>query len=151
MQNEETSSRDGDVIGTNNQLLRLVPSSELKRLLSISEQVQLAAGQVLNQWRLPMNHLYFMESGLVSVSAKVATDRFVEVWFVGSEGVVGAPLVLAEDETPPYRRIVQVDGSAWRVAIPDFKRILQNELPILRKTLMRYLYVVLLQTSQCGA
>lgn len=136
---------------TNNQLLRFLPPGELKRLLSISEKVQLHAGQVLHHWRLPMSHVYFLEHGLVSVSAKVASDRFVEVWFVGAEGLVGAPLMLTDDQLPPYRRVVQVDGSAWRVSIPDFKRLLANELPVLRKVLMRYLYVVLLQTSQSGA
>lgn len=98
-----------------------------------------------------MTHVYFLESGLVSVAAKVDTNRFVEVWFIGSEGMVGAPLMLTEDIEPPHRRVVQVDGAAWRVSVADFKTLQPDELPGLHKALLRYLYVVLLQTSQAGA
>lgn len=139
------------VTATKNQLLRLLPPTELKRLLSISEKVSLRSGQVLHHWRLPMTHAYFLESGLVSVSAKVDTNRFVEVWFIGPEGLVGAPLMLTEDIEPPHRRVVQVDGTAWRMPVAEFKTLLLDELPTLHKALLRYLYVVLLQTSQSGA
>lgn len=134
----------------NNQILRLLSPSELDRVISFAERVSLRPRQVLQHWRLPMEHVYFVESGLVSVSAKIASERFVEVWFIGLEGVVGAPLVLTDDIEPPHRRVVQVEGEAWRISVRDFKLLL-DELPTLRDAVMRYLYVVLLQTSQTGA
>jgi CRP-like cAMP-binding protein len=134
-----------------NRLLHLIPDLERTRLLSISEETDLHPRQILHHWRLPMDNVYFIESGLVSVSAKVSEDRFVEVWLIGSEGMVGAPLVLAEeDREPPHRRVVQVGGKAWRV---DAKRFCETmrELPVLRSVVLHYLNVVLLQTSQSGA
>jgi hypothetical protein len=64
-----------------------------------------------------MQSVYFLESGMVSVSAKVEENRFVAAWLVGSEGMIGAPLVLAgEDRQPVHRRIAQVGGTALRLA-----------------------------------
>ena len=85
-----------------NRLLRCIPDGELTLLRSIATEVELKPRQVLHHWRLPMDHVYFVERGLISVSAKVEANRFVEAWLVGSEGMIGAPCVLApEDPTPP--------------------------------------------------
>jgi len=97
-----------------------------------------------------MEHVYFVEHGLVSVSARVEQDRFIEAWLIGSEGMIGAPLVLTEiDQSPPHRRVVQVGGTAIRLSAPEFLSMMPT-LPSLRKALLRYVDVVLLQTSQSG-
>jgi CRP-like cAMP-binding protein len=137
--------------GVRNRLLSLVPAVERNRLLSISTEVEIRPRQILHHWRLPMDYVYFIESGLVSVSAKVEPDQFLEVWLIGSEGLVGAPLVLAEeDRQPPHRRVVQVGGKAIRLSAREFTSII-GELPVLHSVILRYLNVVLLQTSQSGA
>lgn len=81
-----------------NSLLRLIPNDELLRVMDVCERVRLAPRQVLHHYMLPMEHVYFVESGLVSVAAKVGREKFVEVWLIGSEGLVGAPVVLAARE-----------------------------------------------------
>ena len=94
---------------TRNRLLQLIPRNELASLLSISEEVPIQPRQILHHWRLPMDHVYFIEQGLVSVSARIGENRFVEAWLIGSEGMIGAPLLLTEEEnaSPP-------SGSAGR-------------------------------------
>ena len=135
---------------TRNGLLQLIPRNELASLLSISEEVPIQPRQILHHWRLPMDHVYFIEQGLVSVSARIGENRFVEAWLIGSEGMIGAPLLLTEeDQTPPHRRVVQVGGTAKRISAHEFLAVLP-ELPGLRKVLLQYLDVVLLQTSQSG-
>jgi CRP-like cAMP-binding protein len=135
---------------TRNRLLQLIPRNELATLLSISEEVPIQPRQILHHWRLPMDHVYFIEQGLVSVSARISENRFIEAWLIGSEGMIGAPLVLTEaDQTPPHRRVVQVGGTARRISAHEFLAVLP-ELPRLRKLLLQYLDVVLLQTSQSG-
>src|SRR4051812_21180229 len=134
-----------------NRLLRLVPEAERHHLLTRCERVELRPRQVLQHWRLPMPSVYFIESGMVSVSAKVKENRFVAAWLVGSEGMIGAPLVLAgEDRQPAHRRVVQVGGTALRLSAEDFVRILPKT-PVLRAVVLRYVSVVLLQASQSGA
>jgi CRP-like cAMP-binding protein len=134
----------------NNKLLQLIPADELDRLTSFAERVELRPGQVLHQFRLPMEYVYFIESGLVSVAAKVARDRFVEAWLIGSEGLVGAPAVLAAGIIPLHRRTVQVGGKALRIRTAEFCEHI-GDLPELRRAVDRYLSVVLSQTSQSGA
>jgi CRP-like cAMP-binding protein len=134
-----------------NRLLRLLPEEEKARLLSIAETIELRPRQVLHHWRLPMDNVYFVETGLVSVSAKVGANRFVAAWLIGSEGMIGATLVLAEDDRkPPHRRVVQVGGSAILVPAQQFLSMLP-ETPVLRSVILRYVSVVLSQTSQSGA
>ena len=95
-----------------NKLLRLIPDDELFRLLDVCDRVRLAPRQVLHHYMLPMEHVYFVESGLVSVAARVSREKFVEVWLIGSErGLVGAPVVLAAKASLPlHRRTVSGDG-----------------------------------------
>ena len=134
-----------------NRLLRCIPDREFTLLRSIAAEVELKPRQVLHHWRLPMDQVYFVERGLVSVSAKVEANRFVEAWLVGSEGMIGAPCVLApEDPTPPHRRIVQVAGTALRIPAQTFVAAL-DDLTVLRSVILRYINLVLFQTSQIGA
>lgn len=137
--------------GVRNRLLRCIPDAEMALLSSIGTEVELKSRQVLHHWRLPMEHVYFVSSGLVSVSVKVEAGRFVEAWLVGSEGMIGAPSVLAPDDPmPPHRRVVQVGGTALRIPTSGFIRAL-DELVVLRRIILRYINVVLFQTSQVGA
>jgi CRP-like cAMP-binding protein len=134
-----------------NKLLCEMPQDELEVLLQIAEKVKIRPRQVLHHWRLPMEYVYFIERGLVSVSARVNDDDFVEAWLVGSEGMVGSPLVLTDDQQfPPHRRIVQIGGEALRIPAREFQAILP-ELPCARRLLQRYVQMVLFQASQFGA
>ena len=83
-----------------------------------------------------MEYVYFIESGLVSVAARVGCEQFVEVWLIGSEGLVGAPVLLAARSAPLHRRTVQVGGEALRIKTDDFSRIL-GDLPHLRSVVER--------------
>jgi CRP-like cAMP-binding protein len=141
-----TSSPDG----TPNRLLLAIPADELTQVFSISERVWLHAHQILHDYMVPIDHVYFVERGLVSVAAKVGHEKFVEVWLVGSEGMVGAPVVLGAAIEPKHRRTVQVDGQALRIRTDEFRKAMED-LPAFRKTLYAYLNVVLLQASQSGA
>jgi CRP-like cAMP-binding protein len=136
--------------GTQNRLLRAIPADELMQIFSISERVRLRTHQILHDYMVPIDHVYFVESGLVSVAAKVGHDKFVEVWLVGSEGMVGAPVVLGAATEPKHRRTVQVDGQALRIGTHEFRKAMES-LPAFRKTLYAYLNVVLLRASQSGA
>ena len=138
------------VMEVRNNLLRLIPAEELTRVVEVCERIQLRPHQILHHYKLPMEYVYFVESGLVSVAARVGRDKFVEVWLIGSEGLVGAPVLLAAKAVPLHRRTVQVGGEALRIRTRDFSKILED-LPHLRSIVERYLAVVLVQTSQSGA
>jgi CRP-like cAMP-binding protein len=134
---------------TRNRLLGRLPENEMVRLTPLFERVELAPRQILHHWNLPMDHVYFVESGLVSVMAKTSDGDWGEVWLIGSDGMTGIPIVLG-DIHPPHRRVVQIGGSALRISTQAFRHSLEGSEP-LRGILLNYVQVVLLQTSQSGA
>jgi CRP-like cAMP-binding protein len=114
------------------------------------QPVELKPRQILHHWGTPMEQVYFIERGLVSVTTRISRDSAVEVWLIGCEGMTGVPVVLGGDFAPPHRRIVQVGGSALRLASSDLHRAM-DESAALREMLLRYAQVILLQASQVGA
>jgi len=133
-----------------NRLLASLSPPERERLWPHLERVTLKPRQVLHHWGTPMTQVYFVEHGLVSVTAHLDRTAAVEVWLIGREGMTGVPVVLGGDAAPPHRRVVQVGGSAWRIAADDLRRLM-SESAALRAALLRYAQVILLQTSQLGA
>ncbi len=133
-----------------NRLLQRLPTPELERLIACVEHVALKPRQILHHWEMPMRDAYFVEHGLVSVSVKISRERAVEGWLIGSEGVVGLPVLFGDHARAPFRRVVQVGGCAWRISAEDLARCIR-ELDTLRALLQRYAMFVLSQTSQWGA
>jgi CRP-like cAMP-binding protein len=133
-----------------NRLLRKLPPGELQRLMARAERIELHPRQILHHWNMPMRDVYFVEQGLVSVSVKISREQAVEGWLIGSEGMTGIPVLLGDHENPPYRRVVQVGGSALRLAADDLQAAVR-ELQTVRALLLRYAQFVLCQSSQWGA
>jgi CRP-like cAMP-binding protein len=132
-----------------NRLLDQLPEKEMAWLVPLFERVEITSRQVLHHWNLPMEYVYFVEHGLVSVMAKISDQDWVEVWLIGSDGTTGIPIILGETH-PPHRRVVQIGGSALRISAHAFRRLLQASEP-LQDIMLKYAEVVLLQTSQSGA
>ncbi len=133
-----------------NRLLRLLPPDELEHVLLLAEEVPLAKRQVLHRYGVRMQHVYFIESGLVSVGAKVGPQEFVEVWLIGSEGLAGIHHALTANAQPMHRRIVQVAGTANRLRVDRFQQAIAS-LPTFRSVVHAYIASVLIQTAQSGA
>jgi CRP-like cAMP-binding protein len=140
----------GGGLDDQNRVLSILPIPERVRVLSFAERVCIQRRQVLHHYQLSMDHIYFIEQGLVSVAAKVGDEKFVEVWLVGSDGIVGAPLILEGGSKSLYRCTVLVGGHARRIPVSELRRLLA-ELPALRALLNRYLAAVLAQASQTSA
>ncbi|WP_441999883.1 Crp/Fnr family transcriptional regulator [Microvirga sp. 2TAF3] len=94
-----------------------------------------------------MEYVYFIEEGLVSVSAKAAPDKWVEVWLIGSEGMTGLPILLQDTDAPPLRRTVLVGGYAYRMTRTAFRNLVDASAPLAR-IMLRYTEFILLQASQ---
>ena len=77
-----------------NRLLLALPSSNLKRLMPELEQIHCQRGQVLMDADSPLDHIFFPDSGVVSVVAVYADGTIIEMATIGREGCTGVQAVL---------------------------------------------------------
>src|SRR4051794_35727896 len=99
---------------TGNALLDRLAADELDRLLPHCEEVSLAQHQVLNRPGEAIDHVYFVLTGIVSLVASLDEGAMVEVGIIGSEGMVGTP-VLLDSPTASIEAFVQIAGTALKI------------------------------------
>ena len=140
---------DETVTLTRNLLLRSLPHQDLERLYPLLQKVSLTPRRVLQHAGVPIEHLYFIEEGLVSVLAKTDERNAVEVWLIGREGAVGSTVALGI-KTSMLSHFVQIGGSALKIGVQDLDRAM-SENSRLRAALHDYLHATLMQSSQSAA
>ena len=131
-----------------NAILRCLPEEEFAQLHPLLELVSLKPRRVLHFPNVQTEYVYFIESGLVSVLANAGHGKDVEVWLIGPEGIAGFPVILGEVSSP-HRRVVQVEGEAYRIRADDLVAAVAK-LNTLRRVLLKYVQAVIIQTSQLG-
>jgi CRP-like cAMP-binding protein len=134
---------------TESRLVSMLQHRLGERLSSCLDRVLLPRGRVLHHANTPIQHVYFVETGLVSVMANTGSGSAIEVWLIGPEGMAGVPVIFGEAASA-HRRIVHVDGQALRMKTADFRRLM-DDAPEFRSVMLSYAYLVLFQTSQTGA
>jgi CRP-like cAMP-binding protein len=129
-----------------NLLLAALPPAARLRLTADRAPVDLALSEILSEAGERIRHVYFPTDGFISLITPVRGRGQLEIGLVGSEGMLGVPLLLGVDVSP-LRAMVQGAGHAWRVDAAT----LEQELALnagLRAALNRYLYVFLAQLMQ---
>jgi CRP-like cAMP-binding protein len=137
-------------IPTDNQLFAALPAAARKRLTDGNPPVDLAFSEVLSEAGSRIRDVYFPIDGFISLITPAKGRGQLEIGLVGSEGMLGVPLLLGVDDSP-LRAMVQGPGRAWRVDGATLKRELASN-PEVRAILSRYLYVFLsqlMQTATC--
>jgi len=99
---------------TQNRLLAALPSRDYRRLARHLEPVSLPLRQVLYEPGDPIRHVYFPESGVISLLTVVDPSKAAEVAVIGNEGVVGASTTLGINSSH-VRALVQGTGTALRI------------------------------------
>jgi len=123
-----------------------VASEDFTRLQSHLEPVDLLNQQTLIKPNVRTEHLYFVESGIASITAESANGR-VEVGMIGREGLVGATPVLLGSDRVPHDHFVQMAGTALRIRAEVVSTAV-DESPTLRKLLLRYVQTEMVQVRQ---
>ena len=100
-------------------------------------------GQVLMDADSPLDHIYFPESGVVSVVAVYADGTIIEMATIGREGCTGVQAVLGAKQSS-VRLLVQIPGSAARMSRPAFARAM-GSMPSFRSIMYAYLHAFLEQ------
>lgn len=132
-----------------NRLLASLPRSERGRITKHCEPVNLIFGTILCDTNEPVRHVYFPVEGFISLVTTLNGHQPLEMGMIGNEGMLGATLAL-DINVAPLRGLVQGTGSALQMSATDFRRELRNA-PHMRRTLHRYIYVVMAQLSQMAA
>lgn len=134
-----------------NRLLTALPADALARVLPRLTPVDLPLRATLCAAEAPIEQVYFPEAGMVSLVAELEEGTRQEVGIVGREGMVGTPLVFGV-ETAFTEMMVQLPGSALRMAAPAFRREL-DESPPFRALMLCYCEAAnsqIAQTAVCN-
>src|SRR5580704_2014835 len=129
-----------------NRLLSMLPEKDLNRLLPHLESVDLSDLTVLHQAHKPITYAHFPNDAVVSLIALTERGSTAEVGMVSNEGLVGISGLLGPN-TNPYRAIVQVPGTAWRIKL----KVLRAEFrasPAIQDIVHKYLHALLTQIAQ---
>src|ERR1700726_1491150 len=106
-----------------NRLLLALPSRDLKRLMPGLEQISCQRGQVLMDADSPLDHVFFPDSGVVSVVAVYLDGSIIEMATIGREGCTDVQAIFGA-RTSSVRLLVQIPGSAARMSRAAFTRVM---------------------------
>jgi CRP-like cAMP-binding protein len=129
-----------------NRLLTLLSKVDFALLAPNLEPIQLGLYAVVVAANAPIQHAYFLDSGIVSVVASRSDGRSIEVGIYGRDGWGGFPLLLGSEQSP-HDQYIQRPGSGYRINTPDFLRAIEQS-PSINTLLLRFVHVFTTQTAQ---
>ena len=126
-----------------NRLLLALPSRNLKRLMPELEQIRCQRAQVLMNADSSLDHIFFPDSGVVSVVAVYADGSIIEMATIGREGCSGVQAILGANRSS-VQLLVQIPGTAAKMSRAAFTRAMQS-MPSFRSVMDAYVQAFLEQ------
>jgi CRP-like cAMP-binding protein len=128
-----------------NRLLAKMSAQDLALVTAHLEDITLKERQVVEVPNKPITHVYFVETGVVSVVAVNAEDHRIEVGVIGREGMTGSPLVFGDDRAQ-HSAYMQIGGSGKRIAAPAFAAAM-NQSQTLRALVLKSAQAFMIQSA----
>jgi CRP-like cAMP-binding protein len=119
-----------------NRLLLALSPGNLKRLMPELEHVPCHANEVLVDADSSLDHVYFPDSGVISIVAVYADGSEIEMATIGREGCTGLQAVFGA-KTSSVRLLIQIPGSAAKMPRRAFTRALES-MPSFRSLIFTY-------------
>src|SRR5215467_15560263 len=113
-----------------NRLLLALPRRELHRLRDVLEPVQCHREEVLVDADSSLEHIYFPNSGIISIVAVYPDGSIIEMATIGREGSTGFQAVFGA-KMSSVRLYVQLPGTAAKMPRAAFTRAMET-IPIFR-------------------
>ena len=132
-----------------NRLLAKLPPDEFRRLRPMFQTVDLKLKQSIYEPGMRIEHVYFPESGLISVVNLLEDGSCIESATIGNEGAAGWTVALDVHHVP-NRYFVQVEGRAFRMYADVLRQETTGETP-LRRLLQFYNAAFMTQVMQAVA
>jgi CRP-like cAMP-binding protein len=132
-----------------NRLLGLLPRRDYQRLLPHLKPVSLEYRQSMYRANKTIGFVYFIETGVASLVNTMANGQAAEVGTIGSEGMVGLPLLFG-DNRAPTSVYIQVPGAGLRMKAAAFRQELAQSASM-RVAMLRYAHAFFNQVAQSAA
>jgi CRP-like cAMP-binding protein len=132
-----------------NKILLALPPNEYALLSPKLTLINLQLHDVLQEPGQQIKFASFPNTAMSSVLNLMADGKCVEVGLVGTEGMVGMPLI-ANLNSSPNLTVIQAPGTLFRIKAQEFKAILPD-CPQLNRELVHYAQVVALEIMQIAA
>jgi CRP-like cAMP-binding protein len=126
-----------------NRLLLALPEPDLKQLLPDLEHIELKREQVLIDADSSLDHVFFPDSGVISVVAVYPDGSIIEMATIGREGGTGFQAVFGA-KSSSARLLVQVPGTAARMSRTVFSRAMDT-VPVFRNLMFAHVHAFLEQ------
>jgi CRP-like cAMP-binding protein len=132
-----------------NRLLSLLSDNDYERLRPHLSLVVLDYKKSLYEASRPIEHVYFPIEGVASLVVTTSDGHGAEVGTIGSEGFVGLPICLGDNEAPSAA-YVQVPGTALHMDARRFRGALER-IPTLNLIMLHYAHAFFNQVAQSAA
>jgi CRP-like cAMP-binding protein len=129
-----------------NVLLANLSAPRLEELGPHLHWQDLVVEQVIYEPNARIEYAYFPTTGMISVVSLMEDGRSIEVGTIGSEGMLGTPLLVAP-HAPPFRYFVQIPGHCYRIAVGRLREAAVEHHDV-RDVIERYDAAYLTQTMQ---
>jgi CRP-like cAMP-binding protein len=129
-----------------NRLLAALSEEEYGRLLSNAKLVHVEKGDILYMAGDRIEQIYFPLTGMISLLSTTGSGATIEVAMVGSEGIVGLPVLMSIDKMP-YEVMAQMGGDLLRTGAGEAK----EEFGLCGRfhdLMLRYTHVLITQITQ---
>lgn len=134
---------------TRNHLLASLPAEAKDEIFDTLTPIVLENRSQLYWAEQPIEHVYFVEAGMISIVCTLENGMQAEVGVVGREGVLGAS-VLSGIAIASFDAMVQMPGAALRMSVRDFQSKVET-CALLRSYVLRYNEMLHLQAMQAAA
>ena len=134
-----------------NRLLAGLALSELESLRPHLVRVQIVRDQVLIEAGQPASHVFFVETGIVTLRARSdGAKPGVQVAMIGPEGLVGGLALLDDTSAPHAAAVVLMPGGALRVPVRELRQCVATSAAI-QQAMMRYVQSLMRQVMETAA
>ena len=129
-----------------NLLLAALPQATYRSMLPQLERVELKYQHRLYGSGDTFTHVYFIESGIVSILVGASARSTLEIAMIGREGMAGLPVFLGA-KVANGRAVVQGEGSALRMTTGEFLTACSADADLSR-VLRAFTYSIMVQISR---
>src|SRR5204863_2172517 len=98
-----------------NRILLALSSRSLKRLMPELEHIRCQQGQVLIDADSSLDHVFFPDSGVVSVIAVYSDGSIIEMATIGREGCTGVQAIFGA-KSSPVRLLAKIHGGTAKMS-----------------------------------